>query len=247
MIEVEFHWIILGAMSLGLASVHLWSTWFDVRYARQEPFWMGFIAGIATGYLVLYLLPKIGSFPHKTPIIGTDYLLIELRLYLLMLLAMVLYLVMLNLDQPESRWSSVASAFDYGVHGSYSLLLGYVFVEMASDRHVSNGIICTIFALHLLGMNHVLRNLRAGGFDKIGRWIYFCLVLTGAALGLSTELPAPVVHALTAFLAGIILVFVISEELPLHHQNRVSAFLFGICVFVIAAYLVFRLDPHPGY
>lgn len=249
MIEVELNWITLLVISGALASLHLWFPWFDVRYARGTSFWMGLIGGIAAGYAILYLLPKIARMTAKTVGLDpeTELGFLDLRMYLLMLSGMAAYLVMLHLDTGQTRWSVLARAFDYLVHGAYSLLLGYVFVEMASEKEAINALIGTVFALHLLGMNHVLRTIRTTGFDSVGRWTYFLLVLAGAGLGLTTELPDLFVHSMTGFLAGIILVFVISEELPLKHPGRVPWFLLGVAMFVVTVWVIVQFDPRPAY
>jgi hypothetical protein len=249
MIEVELNWIPLLIMSVALASVHLWSPWFDVRYARETSFWMGLIGGVAAGYTILYLLPKIARITAKATGLdpATELAFQDFRMYFLMLTGVAAYLVMLHLSTGQTRLSAIARAFDYLVHGAYSLLISYVFVEMASENEGINALICVIFALHLLGMNHVLRAIRTTGFDGAARWVYFALVLVGAALGLTTELPNPLVHGTTAFLAGIILVFVISEELPLKYPGRVPWFLLGAALFVAATWVVVQFDTRPAY
>ena len=249
MIEVELNWIALLAMSGALASVHIWFPWFDVRYAQERSFWMGLIGGVAAGYAILYLLPKIARISAKQVGLdpGAELEFHHLGMYFLMLAGMATYLVMLHLDTGQTRLSALARAFDYLVHGAYSLLIGYVFVEMASEKEAINALVCVIFALHLLGMNHVLRAIRTTGFDSAARWVYFLLVLLGAALGLGTELPELFIHCTTAFLAGIILVFVISEELPLKYPNRVPWFLLGAALFVVAVWVIVQFDPRPAY
>jgi hypothetical protein len=249
MIEVEMNWITLLVMSGALASVHLWFPWFDVRYAQGTSFWMGLIGGIAAGYVILYLLPKIARLTAKLSGLDAESELnfLDFQMYFLMLAGMSAYLVMLHLDTSQTRWSVLASAFDYLVHGAYSLLLGYVFVEMASEKDGINALVGIIFAMHLLGMNHVLRAIRTTGFDSAARWAYFLLVLVGAGLGLTTELPDVFVHSMTAFLAGIILVFVISEELPLKYRGRVPWFLLGAALFIVAMWVIIQFDPRPAY
>ncbi len=249
MIEVELNWISLLLMSGALASVHLWFPWFDVRFAQGTSFWMGLIGGVAAGYAILYLLPKIARITAK--VVGLDpeaeMAFLDLRMYFLMLLGMVSYLVMLHLDTGKARFSYLAIGFDYGVHGAYSLLLGYVFVEMASEKYEINALVGLVFGLHLLGMNHVLRAIRTTGFDSSARWAYFLLVLAGSVLGLTTELPELFVHSMTAFLAGIILVFVISEELPLKYPGRVPWFLLGALLFVLVVWIITQFDPRMAY
>ena len=88
---------------------------------------------------------------------------------------------------------------------------------------------------------------RTSGFDSGARWAYLLLVLVGSFLGLTTELPDLFVHDMTAFLAGIILVFVISEELPLKYPGRVPWFLLGVALFVLAVWVIAQFDPRLAY
>ena len=249
MIEIENNWSLLGGMSLLLASVHIWFPWFDNRMYRRESFWMGLIGGIATCYVVLYLMPKIGWI--TVDIVGPDrseaLSFLDLRMYYLLLASIVVYLLMIHLDQAATRMASLASAFDYIVHGIYSLLLGYVFVEVSSPLPMPNLLIVSILALHLMGMNHLLRSIRRPGFDRAARWLFFLLLLTGSALALTTELPKGTINSITAFLAGIILVNVISEELPLKDVKRMPWFLAGIALYVLVFFVVIILDPRPVY
>ena len=172
---------------------------------------------------------------------------LHLEMYLLMLSGLIAYLLMLHVDHGGPRWSVLARGFDYGVHGLYSLVVGYAFIEMASDRIGINLMVGAVLSLHMLGMNHVLRAVRTSGFDRTARWIYFLLVLTGAGLGLLTELPARMIQSTTAFLAGIILVFVVAEELPFRFRDRVPWFLLGVALFVAAVYISLIADPRPPY
>jgi hypothetical protein len=249
MIEVELNWIALLAMSGALASVHLWFPKFDEQFIQKTAFWMGLIGGVAAGYAILYLLPKIARISAKTAGMELDeeLELLHFGMYFLMLAGMITYLLMLHLDSGSSRFSVLAKSFDFGVHGAYSLLLGYVFVEMASSNYEINALVCFVFGLHLLGMNHVLRAIRTTGFDSSARWFYFLLLLLGAGLGLSTELPDVFIHSMTAFLAGIIMVFVISEELPLKHPGRAPFFLLGVGLFIAVLWTVIEFDARPAY
>ena len=249
MIEIEYHWLGLTILAAGLASVHLWFPWFDDRYSAQTDRWMGFVGGIATGYVILHLLPKIAR--HTVGIIGLDENVevhfLDLRLYYLLLSAIVIYLFMVHLSHSQVRWNLLARVFDYTVHGAYSFLLGYVFVESSSDFTDVSLIVALILAAHLMGMIHILRATRRVGYDGGARWIYCALLALGAGLGLTTELPKMFISALYAFLAGIILVNVIAEELPLKHQARVPWYVLGICVFLLAFFFVLRVDPPNAY
>jgi len=248
-IELEYSWHLLTALSVGLASVHLWFPWFDARYSAHSSRWMGFIGGVATCYVVLYMLPKIGRVTTKLVGFDADAELEigHLMMYFLLLAAIVIYLITVHLETTPSRWRLLAPAFDFSVHGAYSFLVGYVFVEASSRYADINVVIFLVLGLHLMGMNHILRTRHPAGFDRSVRWILLTLLLAGASCGLLTELPPMFMNCMASFLAGIILVNVISEELPLHHRSRVPWYLGGVAFFLSVALLRVFLDPQAAY
>jgi len=58
---LESNWIVYGFLASIIASVHLWIGWFETRFERSENLWIGFVGGIAVGYVTLYMLPKLSS------------------------------------------------------------------------------------------------------------------------------------------------------------------------------------------
>ena len=64
------------------------------------------------------------------------------------------------------------------------------------------------------------------------------LVVFGYVLGIVTELRESTIVSATAFTAGMILVNVMSEELPKGKEGRLRYFLVGVGVFSVVALLV---------
>ena len=56
---LESNWIIYGLLASIIASVHLWMGWFEAHFERSANRWVGFVGGIAVGYVTLYMLPKL--------------------------------------------------------------------------------------------------------------------------------------------------------------------------------------------
>ncbi len=239
MIEVENNWWVLSGLSLLLALGHLTFPLFDDRMKRHEAVFMGLIGGVAAGYVILFMLPKIAAM-SSSPYPGTTD---GLALYYVLLASIVIYLTMIHLERANTTLSHLAAAFDYLVHGAYSLLVGYVFVELSSSNVVTNVLIVLILGAHLLGMNHLLRGVRQSEFDRVLRWLLCILVLAGTVTGLITEVPRVALSTITAFLGGIILINVIAEELPLRHQDRLPWFAVGVGFYLVATGLIFALQP----
>ncbi len=66
-------------------------------------------------------------------------------------------------------------------------------------------------------------------------------MIFGYVLGLVTELRTSLVVIATAFIAGIILVNVMSEELPRGKEGRLRHFLLGVGVFAVVSVLIPRM------
>lgn len=245
MFELEENWWVLSILAGALAALHLAFTRIDRAIRRREALSMGVIGGMAAGYVVLYLLPKIaGIAPLRDTLpLGFAHTVSSLWPYYVLLGGMALYLCALALDSSRGTLSAIARSFDFAVHGAYSALLGYVFVELSSSSAAVNVLIALILGAHLLGMNHLLRDARREGFDGAARWLLFLLVLAGTALGLTTEIPARLIYTITAFLAGIILVNVIAEELPHRNHNRLPWFLVGVSLYLLLTMLIDMLEP----
>ncbi len=247
MIETEQNWLPLAVLATSMVVVHLFFPVFDRLMHARESLWMGLIGGIATGYVIIYLLPKIARVTAGT--IGIDPLaelqFNDLWMYMLLLAGIVAYLVMLHLD--DTLGPSTARLFDTFAHGAYSFLVGYVFVEMSSAYLSINVAMAVIFALHLLGMNHLFRQSWPAQFDHKGRWAFTLLLLAGVGAGFLTELSKTAINAITAFLAGVILVNVIAEELPLNHQHRVPYYLLGLGLFMLFAFTLLTVDERLAY
>ena len=119
-------------------------------------------------------------------------------------------------------------------------------VELPRPGLLPHGLAVIILVMHLMGMSHLLRHQQPQAYPR-GRWLLAVLVLVGAFLGLVTELPRPFVNTGTAFLAGIIMINVVAEELPLGHKNKLWWFLLGICLFLLATFIITSTPLREGY
>jgi uncharacterized membrane protein SirB2 len=191
--------------------------------------------------VTLYLLPKLGTIATYLTADQTGWAFLSLKAYLLLLAGIVLYLTMEWIDRDvHSPW--LAKIFDHSIHGAYSFLVGYVLVELSTRGPVALILITFILAVHLIGMNHILRHLRQANYDRF-RWLYFLIVLTGSTLAAVTELPPTVIKLLTALLAGMIIVNAMSDEMPRGHQGRLRWYLLGVVFFIGAMILITKTAP----
>jgi len=232
-------------MTLAVASVHIWYPWFEERLKPYEVRWVGFTGGIATGYVTLYLLPKLSRINQLMVSEYHGWAFLNLRMYLTLLAGIVLYLAMEILDRETTRFPALAKVFDHFVNGSYSFLVGYVLVELSGRNSLSILLITLIMGSHLLGMSHILSHLKQANYRRNRVWYAFT-VIAGAALGAFTDLPGTGLKFLTALLAGMILVNSMSDELPRGQKGKLRWYLLGIGAFIGSTMLIVHLDGLPA-
>lgn len=242
MLQIESQWLAYGLIVMPIASVHLWLPAFARRFARSEDAWMGFVGGVALGYVMLYMLPKLSAMTMLSRDLYPDsHLFVHLRAYLVQLAGIILYIIIERLDRsPRYRNNKTARLMDYGIHGIYHLMAGYVAIELPAPGFTTHILISVILVLHVTGMSNMLRHKRPEGYP-IARWFLFVLVLLGGAIGLLTELPKPLINATTAFLCGIIILNVVSEELPTGNSGKLVWFLLGVGIFIVTMFTIASL------
>lgn len=236
--QLEAHWLVYGLIVSIIASVHLWIGWFESRFERFENVWIGFTGGIALGYVTLYMLPKLSEATFKFIVANPEArLVVQYRAYLILLLGIVVYLVFERASRVSAGGATAAKWFEVAVQGLYNLMVGYVAVELPRPEISFHVLAAVTLALHLMGMTHLLRTRYPSAHTGWSRIVFTLLVILGYVLGLVTELNQGVVVSVTAFIAGIILVNVMSEELPKEKEGQLSYFLVGVTVFTTVAIL----------
>ena len=238
---LESNWIVYGLLASIIASVHLWFGWFEARFERSENRWMGFIGGIAVGYVTLYMLPKLSNVTVRFVAANPDASwALQYRAYFILLFGIVVHLVFERLSRMSTRGANAARWLEIAVLALYSFLIGYVAVELPRSEIRFHILANVIFALHLMGMVHRLRTRYPSAHAGWGRIGFALLVLLGYVLGVVTELREATIVTGTAFIAGIILVNVMSEELPSGKEGRLRYFLVGVGVFAVMSILIPR-------
>ena len=248
MLQIETQWLAYGLIVIPIASVHFWLPAFTRKYAASEDAWIGFTGGVALGYLMMYMLPKVSAMTMQIILDQPDaHHFSQSRAYLVLIAGMIAYLAIDRLDQSTSpRANRYARGADYSVHGAYNLLAGYVAVELPAPGLTGHFLISMILVLHMMGMANLFYHKHPNGYPNV-RWYLMFLVLLGGSTALLTELPRVIVNATTAFVGGIILLNVVSEELPTGQKQRFKWFLFGITAVLIAMFVLTSIivEPRP--
>ena len=84
--------------------MHLWIGWFESRFKRFENQWIGFVGGIALGYVTLYMLPKLSNVTSSFITANPDaWSVLQYRAYFILLLGIVVYLVFERASRMSGR------------------------------------------------------------------------------------------------------------------------------------------------
>jgi zinc transporter ZupT len=233
--------LISTLFAFSLALLHLLVGRLRFLHRLPRDWWLAFAGGMAVAYVFLLLLPKLGGGqPVLAKAFEGVFAYLEHHAYLVALIGLLTFFGLQRLAVNSRRAQGghgegdVTSAPVFWVtitlHALYNLLIGYLLVD---DRRNVQGVVLFGLAmlLHLLVNGYALYENHKGTYQRTGRWVLAGAVLLGWGLGVVEDLPKLVTAALTAFLAGGVLMNVFKEELPEAHESRFRPFLFGAAVY----------------
>lgn len=225
-----------------LALLHVYYPRFATYSKKVEHQILSFSAGIALGYVFLYLLPKIALYTSE--MIAADpsgWKFLDLRLYLISLFGLITYYVvdrsMVFDDDPGLKPVLVMSTgFAF-----YNLLIGYLIGSYSRAGFFPYGMFAFVMAMHLMGIDHQLRVKHQAVFDRHIRWLLAVALIIGYLVGTFLHLDRAVVIYGTAFLAGGMIINVLTEEFPALEPRRLQYFVIGIVFFILFMMVVTSL------
>ena len=229
---LEPQWHVYGLLITIIASVHLWSAWFEFRTRHHRKMWIGIIGGISLGYVCLYMLPKLSAAASHINLMFPDSGFTSKYLaYYILLGSILLFLGMEKASEYHKNGAIASRWLHMNSHGLYCFLIGYVAVELPLPKISLHVLANVILAAHLLGMIIHLRENFPGVHDHRTRWLFSALVVAGSLMGIMTQLPVLFIMMATSFVAGFILVNVIADELPRRGEGELHWFLMGAGLF----------------
>lgn len=226
--------LVLNQLSIG--------RWRFLHGSTRSP-WLSVSAGTALAYVFVYMLPKLAKSQQKL-----DGALWEgfhgfwhNHLYLLALAGFVTYYCLdtaarrsVRLGATSHRRHQGSLPLLVGVYGLYFMQLGQLVADVPRPAPGYYLLVASILSVHLLGMNHGLRELDPHRYDRVLRWVYAGAMLAGWLVGALTNLPLAVTALLSAFIAGGITHAALREELPSHESAHLLPFVSGVVVTSLA-------------
>jgi hypothetical protein len=235
-VDPEMSPLVSLAIVLVIALVHLRTG--HIRLLRHEldsP-WLSASAGVAVGYVFIYLLPKLNDL--KYGLAGDGYAsFVEKHFYFFVMLGFIAFYktgwAMKSPNVPD-RWRGIVTWARGSGFVAYNLMLGYVITAFKNPNWLPAVMATAILGFHMMGVDHHLRHVAPRYYDRQLRYMLVAGVLIGWVFGVTTELSDTAVALWTAITAGGMLMLVFREELPGDLDRNYLPFTIAIIVSSVA-------------
>lgn len=124
-------------------------------------------------------------------------------------------------------WIHIAS------FAAYNMLIGYLLIHRERVEAGSTLFFAVAMALHFVVTDSALHDHHQQRYRRFGRWLLVLALGAGILLGAATGISRAATAAMTAFLAGGIILNVLKEEVPNERQGRFWAFAAGMTGYAI--------------
>ena len=228
--------------ALGLVVVHLFSGRLRFLEGTPRSVWLSAAGGVSTAYVFVHLLPELAEGQEAlAEALGESLAVLESHVYLLSLVGLAVFYGLERAASLSRRRKQKeagedrASAGVFWLHISsfavYNAIIGYLLIRRDESGLQEFLLFSLAMALHFVVNDHGLREHHKSAYHRVGRWVISAAILLGWALGLLVEVPELVIVAITAFLAGGIVLNVLKEELPEGRESRFWAFALGAALY----------------
>ena len=235
-VDIETSPLLSLGMVLALALVHLLTGRVRLLSHNMDSPWLSASAGVAIGYVFIYLLPKLADM--KYGLAGDGYAsFIERHFFVFVMLGFLVYYKVgwasAAANVPE-HWRGAARLAHRSGFIGYNLMLGYTVTAFKNPDIVAALLAVALLGFHLMGIDHHLRHARPRSFDRQVRYLLAASLVVGWVFGVTTDLSDEAVALWTAILAGSMLMMVLKEELPGDLGGHFVPFTLGVIVSSLA-------------
>lgn len=231
--------IVILLTVLAFVLVHVFGGKLAFLSRTPRSIWLSAAGGVSVAYVFVHLLPElaehqqvIGERARDAGLLGA----IESHAYLIALLGLALFYGVERFARAKSGRRPGGEQQDapldvfwvhLGAFALYNVLIGYLLLHREEADLRGLIIYGVAMSLHFIVNDQGLRQQHGQTYHRYGRWLLATAPIAGLLLGLATNVPALLVSALFAFLAGGVILNVLKEELPEDRQSRFSAFALG--------------------
>jgi hypothetical protein len=160
---------------------------------------------------------------------------LEYRVYLFVLAGLLAYLYAARLEVRASPAVGIVRASGVTV---YSLMVGYLLVDFVRPNPIAYILAGLAMALHFVGVSHTFRERDPRWFDTWVRWLLPAGLWVGAALAAVSALPREFLISGNAFLAGVMLMAIMTEEIRVGEDTPFAPFLTGAGLFLLITLII---------
>jgi hypothetical protein len=239
-------WSLVPALVMALVHTEIWRLRRLNAIPRSR--WLSFAGGTAVAYVFLHLLPEWNAAQrqvsdHLSATAMWDFL--SHHVYLLALAGLVTFYGCEHLARRHGAGGEEHSPADQSPDSQsrgmlvlhltafilYNLIIGTVLVEQAAESWHELTLYTLAIGLHMIVIDASLRHHHGRDYLRFARWLLAAAILIGTLAALWWQIPPLLIHLLSAFLGGGILLNIIKEELPDERQSRFPSFLCGAIAY----------------
>lgn len=227
----------------GLALVHAFSV--KLRFLDKIPRsrWLSFAGGVAVTLVFLEILPQLGEGQEVvTRAVGPALAFLKNHIYIVALLGLFTFYVVERVVRSSRQRRREAGQGDETSEGVFWMNISWFSVKNAivgylllrEERTLVDLLLFFVaIGLEFLLSDRGLHNDHKVNYDRIGRWVLVAALFLGWGVGYFTEVSGLVLAVLSAFLAGIIILTVLKEELPEERRSSIWAFALGVVLYSV--------------
>ena len=208
---------------------------------RSQRSALSFGAGVSMAYVFVRVLPELQAARTDVVEAAVEAALepLPFKGAVVYFLALLGFMAFYGLDHLRKRARAPDSedreSTSYKLHlggfAAYVALLAYLLVRDAQESLALTALYAVTIAVHLLGIDHSLREEHGAAYERSGRFVLAGMAFLGWALGLLVALPPAMTPALVAIISGAIIMNSAIMELPPEKDGRFVPFLLGGVIY----------------
>lgn len=229
-------------LAIGLALIHAFASKLNVLSFIPEHRWLSFAGGVSIGYVFLEIFPELSHAQEELQHSSIPWLAyLENHVYLLALLGLLVFYGLDILATTSRRFNRVENDIDssgpavFWIHMVAFTVLNIIFGYLLQNMMDHSLMRCILYfvavALHFFIIDHGLREHHKTPYDKRGRWVLTAAIMVGAIAGKATHLNEAAISIVWSFLAGSIILHILTRELPEERKSCFGSFVGGIALY----------------
>lgn len=223
-----------------LSLVHLLAGHFHFSESKWHKHFLSMAGGVAVAYVFVELMPKLGVSETTLQAINTDIIpLKERHVYLVAFLGFLFFYGMHRLSTVSlEKFGNFSFFLNIISYIFLNFLVGYEIVDIHDPFIKPLYLFVVALGLHYFITDYTFREKHPYIYQSFGRYILILALYGGFFAGVLTEIPKTSIIYVVAFVAGGMILNVLSYELPADDKSEsfLSFLVGGLLYSVILVY-----------